>query len=1159
MNAKNPLLYAWRRSTWIKVIVAGVVCLSIQNLHADDDKGTRILRDPDVSENKIVFAHANDLWVVDRNGGDAMRLTSDEGAESDPCFSPDGKWIAFTGQYGGNTDVFVVNADGGRPKRLTWHPGSDTVQSWTPDGRVMFRSGRLGQPTKQTRFFTVSTDGGMPEPLALPQAYQGEMSGDGEYIAYEEIRPWDREWRNYRGGQALPVQIVSTKTWDLMKAPWEGERHMDPVWMGGVCYYISERDYAANVWCFDPKSKEHRQLTHHADFDVKSIGAGAGAVVYEQAGYLHELNPKNSESKQIKINVARDMTFARPRWEDVSGGSLRQARLSPTGKRAVFQARGDLFTIPLDKGSWRNITLSSDVADRHPVWSPDGKNIAWFNDEGGEYALVIANQFGKEKRRIKIEEPSFFFIPTWSPDGKSLAFTDTDYRVLILDIESGEVKHVDTERYAHPQRSMNPVWSPDSRWIAYSRRMENHLRVIKVCDTKDGKVHQLTDGMADSISPVWDASGKYIYFLSSTNYGLNTGWLDMTSYDRPTTYSMYIALLKADEASPFLPTSDEEEVKEEKSKEESKEDSADKQEQSSSDEDKKSDTEEKEDQSSPSDKPIKKEGDKKEKKDEKKLEVVIDFEGIAQRIISADGMSSGNYLGLVEGPEGKVFVLESPDSGFGISAKRYSVKDKKADDYADSVSSMTVSHDRKKVLFQSGGSWRHADANGSGKAAKSLSTNGMRIKVDPRAEYKQMLREGWRFMRDFLYVDNVHGAPWEDVWKWYSPWLDDVNHRSDFNHVLDILSGEVAVGHSYVAGGDYPSLDRPRTGLLGVDLEIANDRLRITKIYDGGKWNRGPSGPLSHPGMKVKEGDYLLAINGRELTAADNPFEHLEATSGRTISITLNDKPEMEGSRELYVEPTGSERGLRTAEWIEERQEMVDKLSDGRLAYVWVPNTSRGGYASFNRMYFAQQDRQGAIIDERNNGGGSAADYIIEVLERELTGYFNSRAGDKRPFTQPIAGLYGPKVMIINESSGSGGDLLPYLFRFKKLGPLVGTRTWGGLVGTWDTPPLIDGGRFVAPRGGFYDVDGNWAVEGEGVAPDIEVFNDPRSVIKGGDPQLERAVAEALKALETEKFEMKPEPAPPIRSRRPDKKNEKKKKVDKGDEKEESKDADKKQ
>ena len=1130
-----------RRNCWrlfcTLAIIASAFLSTFKNTNADEDKGTRILRDPDISENKIVFVHANDLWVVNRNGGEAMRLTSDEGREGDPCFSPDGKWIAFTGQYSGNTDVYVVSANGGRPKRLTWHPGSDTVQSWTPDGRVMFQSGRRGQPTKQTKFFTVSTEGGLPEPLALPQAYKGEMSDDGQYIAYEEIRPWDREWRNYRGGQALPIQIVSTKTWDLMKAPWEGERHMEPVWMGGVCYYISERDYAANVWCFDPKSKEHRQLTHHVDFDVKGIGAGGGAVIFEQAGYLHVLDPKTASSKQIKITVARDMTFARPRWEDVSARGLRQARLSPTGKRAIFQARGDLFTIPLDKGSWRNITLSSDVADRHAVWSPDGKNIAWFNDEEGEYALVIANQFGQQKRRIKIEEPSFFFVPTWSPDGTRLAFTDTHYRVLILDIESGAVKHVDTDRFAHPERSMNPVWSPDSRWLAYARRMENQLRVIKIFDTKEEKVHQLTDNMADSISPVWDASGKYIYFLASTNYGLNTGWLDMTSYERPVTYSLYVALLKADQASPFLPTSDEEEVKEEK-----KEEQVDKQENPAAG-DKKKASDDKVDQSSPSDKPKTKDNEsaKSDKNKKEELMVEIDFEGISQRIIGASGVPTGNYQGLVEGPEGKVFVLEAAENGRGTWAKRYSVKDQKLEEYADSVSSMTVSHDRKKVLFQSGGSWRHADANGSGKAAKSLSTNGIRIKVDPRGEYKQMLREGWRYMRDFLYVDNVHGAPWEDVWQWYSPWLEDVNHRSDFNYLLDIVSGEVAVGHSYVAGGDYPDLDRPGTGLLGVDLEVANDRLRITKIFSGGQWNGGPSGPLSHPGMKVKEGDYLLAINGRELTAGDNPFEYLEATTGRTISVTLNDKPEMEGSRELYVRPTGSERGLRTAEWIEERQKMVDELSDGRLAYVWVPNTGRGGYTAFNRMYFAQQDREGAVIDERNNGGGSAADYIIEVLSRELTGYFNSRAGDKRPFTQPMAGLFGPKVMIINESSGSGGDLMPYLFRFKKIGPLVGTRTWGGLVGTWDTPPLIDGGRFVAPRGGFIDVDGEWAVEAEGVAPDVEVFNDPRSVIKGGDPQLERAVAEALKLLETQKVELKPEPSPPIRYRRPDKKTDKKK------------------
>lgn len=1083
------------------------VCSFAFTTTAFGEKGTRLLRDPDVSQNRIAFVHANDIWTVGRKGGEAMRLTSGQGSETGPSFSPDGKWIAFTGQYGGNSDVYVVASTGGDPKRLTWHPGADVVQGWTPDSKILFQSGRAGKPTQLWGFYTVSPSGNSPiEKLAIPQAFQGEMSADGQHLAYQEIGLWDPEWRNYRGGQAQPISIVSTKDWKRITTPWKGERHLAPVWLDGIVYYLSERDYASNVWSFNPKTRKEKQLTFHSDFDAKSIGSGAGVIVYEQAGYLHELNPKTGKSKQLKIRVARDLNWARPRWEDISANQLRDARLSPTGKRAILESRGDLITVPLKKGSWRNITESSGVADRHAVWSPDGQKIAWFNDKGGEYAMVIADQNGKNQRRIAIPNPTFYFVPTWSPDGTQIAFTDTDYRVLILNVESGKVKHADTDRYAHPQRSMNPVWSPDSRWLAYSKRLKTQLRVITLYDTKTGEKQNLTDGMADSISPVWDESGKYIYFLASTDFGLNIGWLDMTSYDHPITRSLYVAILNSSDPSPFLPVSDEEAE---------------------------SETEPSEDEpktSSPSDKKGAKKG--------AELSVKVDFEGIASRILDAKGMPSGNLVGLERAPSGKVFVLKTAEGQRSATVETYSLKDQKAAEFAQGILSITTSHDRKVALMQTSSGWSTASTSAPAKSGgNKLSLSGLRIKIDPRAEYEQMLREGWRFMRDFLYVDNTHGAPWKDVWEWYSPWLKDVNHRSDFNYLLDIVSGEVAVGHSYVRGGDLPDLNNPQTGLLGVDLVAAEGHYRIAKIYSGGKWTPGLTGPLSMPGMGIKKGDFILSINGHKLDETVNPFKLLEGTAGRTITIMVNNEPDLKTAKKVAIIPTSSERQLRTWDWVNGNQKKVDELSGGKLAYVWLPNTGRGGYSYFNRMYFAQQDRQGAVIDERNNGGGSAADYIIDVLDRKLTGYFNSRAGDRLPFTQPMAGLFGPKVMIINERAGSGGDLMPYLFRFKKVGPLIGTRTWGGLVGTWDTPPLIDGGRFVAPRGGFIDVNGKWAVEGVGVAPDIEVRNNPKQVIEGGDPQLERAIAETLRLLRTKKVDFKPEPPAPIRARRPEKKD----------------------
>ncbi|MEX2466299.1 MAG: PDZ domain-containing protein, partial [Gemmatimonadota bacterium] len=1053
---------------------------------------TRFLRQPDVSAEHIAFVHANDIWVVGRNGGEAVRLTSSEGAETDPHFSPDGAWIAFTGQYAGNTDVYVMLVTGGQPERLTWHPGEDVAQGWTPDGQVIFRSGRDGVPTRLWQLYTVPTTGGLPDAIALPQAYEAEMSEDGAWIAYQEIGLWDPEWRNYRGGQAQPVGIVSTSTWERTTPPWEGERHLAPVWMDGRVYYMSERDWAANVWSFDPATGEERQLTRHADFDVKSLGAGDGVVVYEQAGYLHELDPATGTTRRLQIHAARDQSWARPRWEDVPATQLRDARLSPTGARALFEWRGEIFSVPAEEGSWRNLTRSPGVADRHPVWSPDGQRVAWFNDQGDEYGLVIAGQDGSEPRRIEIDEPSYYFVPEWSPDGSKLAFTDTHYRVLVLDVASGTVTHVDTDRYAHPERTMNPVWSPDSRWIAYARRLDTQLRAIFVHDTETGETRQLTDSMADAIDPVWDEDGGYLYFLASTDYGLNTGWLDMSSYDRPVTRALYVALLAEDTPSPFLPRSDEEAA--------------------SSDEDEASDQD----------------------AAGQTADVVIDFDGIARRIVDAPGLPLADYSGLEPAPAGSVFVLEAGE-GPGSTMHKYVLDDREAEAFATEVQTTAVSHDRSRVLLRSGSNWRIVDTDDSPSSNDEgrLALDDLRVHVEPEAEWAQMLRDGWRFMRDFLYVDNQHGAPWDDVWTWYSAWLPDVEHRSDFNHLLDMMSGEIAVGHSYVRGGDYPDLDDPRTGLLGVDLEEEGGFYRIARIYTGEAWTPGEHGPLSVPGLGVREGDWLLAIDGQPLAAPTNPFRLLEGTEGRTITVTVGATTSMADARTVPVEPVGNDSGLRRWAWVAENQRRVDEMSDGRLAYVWLPNTGTGGYDYFNRMYFAQQDREGAVIDERNNGGGSAADYIVDVLARELTGYFNSRAGDRKPWTQPMAGLWGPKVMVMNERAGSGGDLLPYLFRFKEVGPLVGTTTWGGLVGTWDTPPLIDGGGFVAPRGGFFDVNGEWAVEATGVAPDIEVRNDPAPVIAGGDPQLERAVEEALRLLETEGVTLEEEPAPPVRYRRP--------------------------
>lgn len=1052
-------------------------------------QSTLLLRQPTVSETEIAFAYANDLWSVPRSGGDARRLTAFPGQESDPQFSPDGRLIAFTAQYDGNTDVYVILATGGEPRRLTWHPGGDLARGWTSDGRrVVFASGRTSAPVGFQRLWTVSVDGGMEEPLPIPRAFAGDPSPDGRRFAYQELPPPNVQWRNYRGGQTQPIRLINMQDYDVEQLPWDNSNDQDPVWLGETVYFLSDRDWSINLYSYEIRSRELKQLTRFTDYDAKNLDAGGGALVFEQGGRIHLFDLRAGKSAPVDIRVAGDFPWQRPHFEDVSR-ALRNPALSPTGARAVFEARGEIITVPAEKGSFRNLTQSPGTADRTPSWSPDGKTVAWFADESGEYRLMIGSQDGLERpRAITLPNSSFQYTPVWSPDSRYLAFTDAGLNVWYVEIASGRVTRVDADQYAHPERTVDPVWSPDSKWLAYAKRLDNQFHAVMVYSVERNKAFQLSDGLSDASSPAWDRSGKYLYFLASTNYALSVGWLDMSSYDRPVQRGIYLAVLEADEPSPLLPESDEEKAK----------------------------------------------GDTTKPKQDSSIAVQIDFPGLDQRILALD-VPLRNYTRLISGAPGVLFYGEVRPNEQGILLHRYDLAKRKSEQFLEGIQTAVASADGKKLLYgASGGRWGIVSTDaGLKKVGDGKIETAIRVKVDPTLEFRQMFAEAWRYQRDYLYVRNFHGADWDGVKKMYEPWLQHVAHRSDFTYLLQNMAGELTLGHSYTLGGDLPDVDTVSIGLLGADIAVENGRYRVKRIYTGENWNPNLRAPLSAPGIKVSVSDYILAVNGVEILGTANFYSFFEGTANRPTSLTVNDRPTMDGARHVTVMPVTSEAQLRQRAWIEDNRRKVAEVSGGRLAYVWLPNTSTAGYDNFNRYYFAQQDKQGAVIDERFNGGGSAADYMVDYMNRRLTGFFNNPVGQKKPFRNPNAGIFGPKVMIINESAGSGGDLLPFMFRAMGIGPLVGTRTWGGLVGIWDVPPLMDGGGITAPRGGFYNLKGEWDVENLGVAPDVPVEQTPKDVIAGKDPQLERAVQEALKLLETQNVRIVSEPAAPVRVKRP--------------------------
>ena len=1096
-----------------------------------------LFQKPTVNRTHIVFAYGGDLWIVPREGGDAKRLTNGVGEETEPRFSPDGSMVAFTGQYDGNTDVYVVPAAGGVPKRLTYHPGGDLVAGWTNDGkRVLFSSSRNSN-SFFPRLFTMSADGaGLPEEVPLPMAERGALSPDGAHFAYEPLSQWQPEWKRYRGGQTDYLWIARLSDSSVEKIPRKNSNDRYPMWIGDKVYFLSDRDGAYTLYAYDTKSKQVAQVIRNDGLDILTASAGPGVIAYEQFGAIHLFDVKSGKANKVNIRVNADLLTLRPRYEKV-GQRISFARISPTGARAVFEARGEIISVPAEKGDPRNMTNTPGVMERSPAWSPDGRWISYFSDESSEYTLHLRDQKGMgEVKKIALD-PSFYRFQSWSPDSKKILFTDKRNILWYVEVEKGAPVKVDKNPFT--PGALDPEWAPDSRWIGYTRQLDNYLHAVWVYSLETGKSHQLTDGMSDARHPSFDKGGKYLYFTASTDRGPAIGFAEMSTFPHQSSRSVYAVVLRNDIPSPLAPESDEEKVAEEKPADK-KEGQGDKEKGGQGEEkkpdDNKADTkdEKKADAQAPAGPPkppAKKEPDP----------VRIDLEGIDQRIVALP-IPARNFINLEVGKANIIYLLEFPPAspgGFagppGFTLHKFDLEKRKLDKAMDGITSFEVSANGEKALVRQGfTNWLitatatlgagggapmppgppgggPGGGAGPGGGTGPLKVAEMEVYVDPKAEWKQMYHEIWRGHRDFFYAPNAHGLDLQAAEKQYAPYLNAVAHRSDLSYLFTEMSNQLTIGHMFIRGGDRPSPAFVPGGLLGADYKIENGRYRFAKVYNGESWNPNLRAPLTAPGVNVKAGEYLLAVGGRNLTATDNVYQALESKANKQVVLRVGPNADGTGSREVTVVPAGSETALRNLDWVEGNRRKVDQLSGGKLAYVYVPDTGGGGYTSFNRYFFAQTQKQGAVIDERFNGGGALADYIVEYLSRPLLNFIHFRDGRSMP--TPLGALYGPKAMIVNEMAGSGGDALPWYFRKMKIGPTIGKRTWGGLVANQPLPQLMDGGFVTSPDAAIYGLNGEWEVENVGTPADIEVEFDPAMWRQGRDPQLEKTVEWLLEEL----------------------------------------------